>query len=462
MIQKLFLAKTNYNWTIFHVLLGILCTFNQWFLIGWFYFIIFSSFNLILSNLLIHKTSKNFIPFIIYLSSFEVFGRMLNSSPYIPWELSKYLIITCSAFILLTDRLAKPYGRGVIILILLIPGCLIDESNKVNLGGVISNLLGPVSLSLLIIVLGKYKIKYDEFDSILRLIWYPAISMLLYLMINTPNYSEIDFALKANFLTSGGFGPNQVATILGLGMFLSFYAWMNKLLFSGNHSLDGIFIGLFAYQGFLSFSRGGMFIAFLSIPLYYLVFRSSIKFKDIVKVRRLRPLLFFTFAIIILFSSYSIIQSITEGNLGLRYSGETRSTLSGARAKTINTITTGRFDIFIADLALWDEYLIFGTGAGASRYLRGNNLNGISPHTEFTRLLAEHGLFGFFILVTILSCYFSKKTSNKNNIYRAIQIVLFIFGMGTTLHSAMRTFVTPVLVGLSMTYITNRDERKVN
>ena len=53
-----------------------------------------------------------------------------------------------------------------------------------------------------------------------------------------------------------------------------------------------------------------------------------------------------------MFSSYSIIQSITEGNLGLRYSGETNSTLSGERAKTINTITTGRYDIFIEDLAL--------------------------------------------------------------------------------------------------------------
>ena len=38
-----------------------------------------------------------------------------------------------------------------------------------------------------------------------------------------------------------GFGSNQVATILGLGMFFSFYAWMNKLLFSGLHVLDGFF-----------------------------------------------------------------------------------------------------------------------------------------------------------------------------------------------------------------------------
>ena len=311
MISNLFFTRSNYIWTILHIILGILCSINHWFLVAWFYFVIISSFNILLSNLLINNTLKNFIPFIIYLSSFEVFGRMLGTSPFIPWELSKYLIIISSIIILLLGHCEKPYGRGIIILILLIPGCLIDESNKVQLGGIISNLLGPVSMSFLLIILGKYTLKYKEFDSILRLIWYPAISMLMYLMIKTPDYSKINFALQANFFTTGGFGPNQVATILGLGMFLSFYAWMNKLLFSGNHNLDGIFIGLFAYQGFLSFSRGGMFIAILSIPVYYIVFRSSIRFKDIIKIRGLRPLLFFTFAIIILFSSYSIIESIT-------------------------------------------------------------------------------------------------------------------------------------------------------
>ena len=462
MIQNLFTARSNYNWTIFHVILGVVCSFNKWMLIPWFYIIILSSFNLILSNLLIHKSIKSFIPFIIYLCSFEVFGRMLNLSPFIPWELSKYLIISASVLIIFTGRCEKPFFRGIVILILLIPGSIIDESNKVTVSSIISNLLGPISMALFLTILGKYKIKYTEFDSILRLIWYPSISMLVYLMVKTPEYSTINFGLQANFLTSGDFGPNQVATILGLGMFLSFYAWMNKLLFSGNHNLDGIFIGLFAYQGFLSFSRGGMYIAILSIPLYYIVFRRSATFKNVIKIRRLRPLLFFIFAILILFSSFSIIQSLTEGNLGLRYIGETNSTVIGEKTKTINTMTTGRFEIFIEDLILWDKYIIFGAGAGASRYLRGKGLDGISPHTEISRLLAEHGIFGLFILVIILSCYLSMKRKNKDNLYKSIQVVLFFIGMGTTMHSAMRTFVTPILLGLSMINIKDKNKEKID
>ena len=79
------------------------------------------------------------------------------------------------------------------------------------------------------------------------------------------------------------------------------------------------------------------------------------------------------------------------------------------RPKLLIPMTTGRFEIFIEDLILWDKYIIFGAGAGASRYLRGKGLDGISPHTEISRLLAEHGIFGLFILVIILSCYLSMK-----------------------------------------------------
>ena len=76
--------------------------------------------------------------------------------------------------IIFTGRCEKPFLKGVLILILLIPGSLIDESNKVGFSGIISNLLGPISMALFLIVLGRYKLKYNEFDSILRLIWYAS------------------------------------------------------------------------------------------------------------------------------------------------------------------------------------------------------------------------------------------------------------------------------------------------
>ena len=51
---------------------------------------------------------------------------------------------------------------------------------------------------------------------------------------------------------------------------------------------------------------------------------------------------------------------------------------------------------------------------------------------------------------------------DKNNLYKSIQVVLFFIGMGTTLHSAMRTFVTPILVGLSMINIIDKKKKKID
>ena len=450
MIENLYRTESNYLWMIIHVLLGLACTINSWFLIIWVYLFIISSFNKVLSSLMFKNSINIFIPFLVYVCSFEVFGRMLKTYPYIPWELSKYLIISSCILLLLTGYVKKPFSLGIFIIVLLVPGAIIDQSNQVTYGDIASNLLGPFSMAILLFIIGQYELKSEEFDAILKLIWYSTIPMLIYTMINTPDYSSINFSLGAKFATTGGFGSNQVSTIIGIGMFLSFYAWMNKLLFSGNHSLDGLFIGLFAYQGFLTFSRGGMMVGIIAILFYYYFFRSSKAINEIIQIRRLRPLLFFTFAIIIVISSFLIIQNISGGNLSHRFSGETRGTISGERIKTINTMTTGRYDLFIADLELWSKYFVFGTGAGASSFLRGRGLDGIAPHTEISRLLAEHGIFGFFILIILLLCLFRIAQMDKNNIYRAILFVLFLIATGTALHSAMRTFVTPVFLALSM------------
>ncbi len=468
MTTSILYSGPNYRWMVFHLFLAIVSIISKWFFIIWFYFFIIISFNKIISDIIIRRTISTYIPFIIYLCSSEVFGRMLGASPYIPWELSKYLIISTSIILLISKSVPQPYKLGFVLILLLIPGLFIDSSMYVTKQtGVIidayigkyriNNILGPLSMFLLIIVIGGYKITDKNFDTIIKLIWYMATVVLIYALIKTPEYSKLTFSLGGNYQTSGGFGANQVSTILGLGMFLSFYAWMNKLLFSGNHSLDGLFIGLFAYQGFLTFSRGGMFIGIIAIIFYYLLFRSARSYKQIKEIRSLRPFLFFGLAILLLISSWALIQDLSSGTIGLRYLGETPTTISGDKIRSFNTITTGRYAVFLADLNLWYDNIIFGTGAGYSQILRGNGLGGIATHTELSRLLAEHGIFGFLIIVLMLYLFIKIFIINKNNINRAILVCLFIIGIGTSTHSAMRTFVTPVLIGLSVMHVKTKE-----
>ena len=48
----------------------------------------------------------------------------------------------------------------------------------------------------------------------------PIISLVVYLILYNPSIKETVTGTGSNFATSGGFGPNQVATILGAGIFI--------------------------------------------------------------------------------------------------------------------------------------------------------------------------------------------------------------------------------------------------
>lgn len=462
MINYIF-HNNNLFWMLFHVSLGIASTLTPWFMIFWFYLFILTSFNIVFSDLFLRDRIQKFIPFLVYICSFEVFGRILKAYPYIPWEVSKYVLISSFIILLLINKIKNPSKIGFLIILFLIPGTLIDLSSQVNLELLINNLFGIASLAVLLIIIKDYSITKQDFDSILRLLWYSTIPTLIYVIIRTPELTLLNFTLNANFQATAGFGSNQVASILGIGMFLSFYAWMNKHLFSGNHSLDGLFIGLFAYQGFLTFSRGGMVVVLIAIVIYYILFRSSNFYKDIIQIRKLRPFFFFSSAIVIILVTFFFIQNISDGSITKRYAGETTATLSGAQNKTINTITTGRYDLFLEDLNLWYKNFIFGTGIGASKFLRGNGLNGISPHTEISRLLAEHGVFGLIIILIMFGLVYRSYIINKSSSYRGILVCLGLIAIGTAMHSAMRTFITPIFFCLSTMRIIeeNNDNDRV-
>uniref|UniRef100_UPI002714BFA8 O-antigen ligase family protein n=1 Tax=Cecembia rubra TaxID=1485585 RepID=UPI002714BFA8 len=254
-----------------------------------------------------------------------------------------------------------------------------------------------------------------------------------------------------NFQTTGEFGSNQVSTAFGLGLLLSFYLWLAGYSISGNRWLDIIITMLFTFQGLLSFSRGGMIGGALGIIIVLLfmarVSKKSVAYFHFKKVKRyFFPVLFF------LGVSIFFANKVTGGILFLRYQGETAGTLSGKREKDLNLITTGRLDLFLSDLELVEEYGIFGVGAAASKYLREYH-TGVSAHVESSRLLAEHGVLGFLFLIGVLILFFKVYKNPNDNLYKSILFAFLVVGWYTTFHAATRTYITPLLMGLSTIYI---------
>jgi hypothetical protein len=373
---------------------------------------------------------------------------MAQTSPYIPYELSKYL-----QFILLIIGIfsGKRNGKiGYLMLILLIPALAYDFSNEVQFKDLVFNILAPINLCLGVIFFYRQSITLAQVKIVLIAIVLPLISALVFTYVKTPDYDEIEFQLGANFETTGGFGSNQVSTVFGLGMFLMFFLWYKRISLSGNRFIDGTLLFLFVLQGLLSFSRGGMIGGALAILVFlFFEFRRKEPEKGNGKGvgKYLIPSLF------LVLSTIWIANDITDGKLLLRYQGETEGTLAGKKEKDINSITTNRADIFEGDFLLFTNNT-FGVGAGASKYLRITQ-NGVVSHIEFSRLLAEHGYLGllFFVIFTIIPFFvFGKK--NRASM-KGFMLALFFLAWYTTFHAATRNFVTPLLIGISLITIIN-------
>jgi hypothetical protein len=449
MLKSLFSHSSPKFWFGFHVILGMVSTISSIPLILYFYFVlifIFSTFS--------KKESLNssLSYFIVYLNSFELLTRVAKASPFIPYELGKYLLL-----ILLFIGIIQGNNRGrigVIMFICLLPALFFDRSGQVIEKDIRFNLLGPLNIGLSIIYFTKQKFSREGFFQLLIFLIYPLISALVFTFIKTPEFSQVEFSLGANFATTGGFGSNQASTAFGLGFLLSFYLWLNRIPISGNRIVDAGIFFLFLFQGLLSFSRGGMIGGFIGVLVvfYYLnkINFNSIEFIQFRKIRKyILPLLFFMAV------SIYVANVVSGGYLLLRYRGETAGTLSGSKDKSLSSISTNRSDIFFSDLDLFYDNVFLGVGAGASTYLR-KEFNGVLPHVETSRLLAEHGVMGVVFLICVLILFIQTMNSRNENLYKGLLLAFLVVGWYTTFHAATRTFIPPLLIGLSTIKVVRR------
>ncbi|GAB2480960.1 O-antigen ligase family protein [Algoriphagus taiwanensis] len=457
MIKVLLENKMPWLILLIHVILGVSSTLSPIPVIVWFYLVIFSSLHYLLK-----KTPSPIllIATILYLVSFELLARMARTSPFIPYELGKYLLLAGMVWAILMN---KTIGYlGWVMLICLIPAVFIDVSGIVSRDDLVFNLLGPVNVALVVIVFYKQKISLSNFSSLIRLMIYPIIGVLAFTFIKSPEFDQVEFSLGANSDWSGGFGSNQVSTLFGLGALMLFILMINRWKFSGFFILDAVFLFGFVFQGLLTFSRGGMLGAVVGIFIILFYLRTS-EYRERQKYNLPKVGKYVLPAIFFAASAYIVVDELTGGMLSLRYAGETAGTLQGSKIKSFNTVTTGRLDIFLGDVDLWLDHFFFGVGAGASGSLR-ETMEGAAAHVELSRLLAEHGLLGLIYFVVLCWLGFKLLRENPNPMVRGILVAFFTVAIYTTFHAAMRTFVSPALIGLSLLAVnlpkTNPVKRK--
>jgi hypothetical protein len=439
-----------FKWTVFHIVLGVLTTVTPYIFILYFYSILFFNLGPAFNGIRRGKPFY-FLLMFSYLMSFELIARITKSYPFVPSEYTKYLMLLLGLIALIQSP-RKANAIGVALIWLLMPSLFFDFSGMREWYDVVNCWFGAMALAICTAFFGSYSPTDLLIKRILRLMWLPMLAMVVNMFLKTPDLEDIQFSVKAIKSATGGASSNQASTMLGFGMFLTFYSLFTGENFSGRRVIDIAFMLLFAYQGLLTFSRGGMFVGLLSIILLVFSYRSvqqgrgkRMKMKGIGLGK---SILFLTIGGLILGGTYLIIDEASGGKLSLRYQGETPGTAAGHAEKDLNRFTSGRSMIFEEDLHVFLEYPLLGGGAGSSIYLREEEF-GIAPHIEFTRLLADQGILGLVYFILLLHIGWKSWVSRGRLQMGNVLFILFLIGLLTSFHSAMRTFVTPFLIALS-------------
>jgi O-antigen ligase len=365
---------------------------------------------------------------VAYITGAEVLWRMTQAQVF--WEFGKYSVV----IILLVSVLRQGQLRGsalpLLYFALLLPSTVTPMANTSadDLRAHLSfNLSGPLALMVCVWYFSRARLSAASIKNILLILVAPIIGVGTVAILSTVTSSAIRFNSESNYMTSGGFGPNQVSAALGLGALAIFIYllvekrswWLKALLF--------VLMVALAAQSALTFSRTGLYNAGISAiaATFYLARdgRTRLKILGVIVIG-------------FLVANYLLLPKLDEFTSG--------ALLTRFR----NTNLTGRDTIIKADLQIWSDNPIFGVGPGNANTLRAESHRESSAHTEFSRLVAEHGVFGFlaFLLLIFMGFQNLRRESTLHN--KAVMVALTCWSFGFMMVTAMRLVAPAALLGL--------------
>ncbi len=433
--------KTNITYITavsFHIILGLLIYANEslskfYFVIALVYFlyrVITAADNL--KTLEILKACAYFV-------GAEVFFRTTKGA--ISYEAGKYLVIV---FILLGMFYKGISGRSYpyfMYLMFLIPSIFVasttlsfDANFRTNIAFVLS---GPVCLGLSALFCYDKHVTFKQMSQILLFMLLPIITHTAYVYFYAPDLRDILTSTASNREAAGGFGSNQVATVLGLGAFLiSIRIFINSSSF-WLKALNFVLLIFVSYRAIVTLSRGGVIAAILSIIIFLIFYFVKSNYR--IKNRILGIFVFFIGALIL---AWFVSSSQTRGLTEKRYANKNAAGIEK------NDVTTGRTDLFLEEIEGFITNPFFGIGSSRAKDLRIEiEGQGVTSHNEVSRTLAEHGAFGVIILVILIFKPFDMRVRNRENYYF---FAFLAFWFATINHSSMRIAAPAFMYGLAL------------
>ena len=383
-----------------------------------------------------------------YVFGVEVLLRMRGGLIF--YEANKYLVIVFVLIGLFYNGFSKKGASYFLYIMLLIPSVYVSLS-ALDIGdnirkAIAFNLSGPVCLGVSALFCYGVSVTKRELEAIINHAIFPLVSTLVYIFLYNPNVSGVATSTVSNFAASGGFGPNQVSTVLGLGAFLVTvrFFYFSQMRFM--RYIDLVLIILFAFRAIVTFSRGGVFTAILMICAFifmqYRAMGNSEKRKMVASVVLFSLIAVFTWVI-------STIQ--TNGFIEKRYTNK------NAIGQEKKDITTGRKDLFLLEFEEFINSPFLGVGVGRVKDLRFQK-TGIhaASHNEMSRVVSEHGLLGVLAFIILLLMPLLLRLQHRANV---LFYSFYVFWILTINHSAMRIAAPAFVYALSLLTIKNETPR---
>ncbi len=351
-----------------------------------------------------------------------VMGYIVASEPLwrvgkalIFYESAKYSIAGLSIVALLRYRtLQRADFSALIYFVLLLPSLLVLPDFDRRL--ISFNLSGPFALATTALFLSSLRLPAWVLKKLFVVILAPTVGFAFVASYSTFTTEAINFF--STKVAAGGLGNNQASSALGLGALVAFaYVCIARRPRFFRWCIAGA--GLWcALQGALTFSRGGVATALGAMAVMSVLLLRDRRFRGVVVLR------VGLIALIAVYVAVPFLNTVTRGGFAVRFT---------------DTDLTGRDRIAKSEISAFQDHPLFGVGPGGSKdYHERIYSRRYSPHTEYSRLLAEHGLFGLAAIVFLAWMAAKRLISFSSPVGKAIAASFTVWALLFMFHAAMR------------------------
>ena len=359
-----------------------------------------------------------------------------------PYEASKYAIAI--GFTVLVVRFIphpKNLAPGLTVILLLVPASILTVFQFGPIAAreyIVGNLLGLVALVTAGVACSNLRMRPREIRGLYLIALSPIVSLTALTTAATRGAgSDLQFVDEANFVAAGGFGPNQVSSILCFGGLLVVLTVLQPRVGWHIRAIALVAGCWMVGQAVLTFSRGGVFALVLAAAAIGLTALTQ-------SGQRSRIIVAAGVLIVIALQILSWAGAFTGGASDERFTS----------VDTTNRSEIARTDV---DLFLAQPW---GVGVGISPAER-DYPGEATAHTEATRLMAEHGMAGLGVIV-ILFFLSARMVRASRGWQRLAAVGLVTMATAQTFHSATRIGSIAVAFGLAALLLDQEDDQRIS